>query len=148
MSTGEWVLLTVSVGSLVVSGWLLWWVKEETSKIRASINFIADRNTINSKKSKDIAKEVSDTKYRVGLLEESLQGSIGEIWSTALNSTGIEMLQEQVNDLEGNVYDKAIIMNLWEQTENKKEYTDKQKRKEATLSALREESPVHSNKEY
>lgn len=141
---GQWVLLTVCVGSLVASGWLLWWVKAEIEQLRDSLSFIADRNSINSKKHRENAKDISEVEFRVGTLEDSLQGSIGEIWSTALDTTGVEMLQEQVNKLESNVYDKSVMANLWEQTENKKEYTAKQKRKEAVLSELREESPVHS----
>lgn len=144
MELGQWVLLTVCVGSLVASGWLLWWVKEELGQMRALIAFIADRNSINSKKHRDNTKDIAEVEFRVGTLEDSLQGSIGEIWSTVIDSTGVEMLQEQVNEIESNVYDKSVMMNLWEQTENKKEYTAKQKRKEAVLSELREESPVHS----
>lgn len=144
MLTGEWVLLGISVGSLVMSGGVLWWAKTEIEDLRSTqynhrrdIKFLTD---VFQKTDRNL-REVT---FRVDGLDDSLQGSVGEIWSSVIDSTGVEELKEQVKELESNVYDKYIMENLWEQNEATKDYAKKQKRKDSVLSALREESPVHS----
>lgn len=138
------VLVVISVISLIVSVGMFWWAKTQIENLR-SVQYYASLETkFLTKGFQKTDGNLRAVTFRVDGLDDSLQGSVGEIWSSVINSTGVEELREQVNGLEANVYDKYIMENLWEQNEATKDYAKKQKRKETILSTLRDESPVHS----